>query len=62
MMNPKFNIGETVYHSTPNSDSAIVIEVIYSYLLDRHSYVVSTGFGIEFECMEHELTDEKSLF
>jgi hypothetical protein len=62
MEHPKFNIGDTVYHNTPNSDEALVIEVIYSYLRNTHAYIVSTGFGVEYECAEHELTDEKTLF
>ena len=62
MTRPKFNIGEKVYHNTPDSDEAIVVDILYSHLLDKTTYIVSTGFGAEFECMGHELTDEKLLF
>ena len=55
----KFNINDEVYHKTPDSEKAIVLDVIYSKLMRKYTYVVSTGWGQEYECEEFELTDEK---
>jgi hypothetical protein len=59
MKRPKFNIGDEVYHVTPESDKGIVIEVNYSYAFDANTYLVSLGFGVQHECAEHELSEDK---
>lgn len=61
MMNgtSKFKIGDKVYHKTPDSERAIILDVIYSALMKKYTYVLSVGWGREFECEEFELTEEK---
>lgn len=55
----EFRIGETVYHATPDSDQGIILDVVYSQLMKKYTYIVSIGWGREFECEEFELTREK---
>ena len=55
----EFRIGETVYHNTPNSEAGMIVDVNYSQLNDRYTYLVAVGWGGEFVCQEHELTREK---
>ena len=57
MNKPKFHIGQEVYHITPESDKGVIIEVNYSYAFGIHTYTVATGWGVQHECAEHELTE-----
>jgi hypothetical protein len=57
MKKPRFNIGDEVYHITPESDKAIVLDINYSYAFNVNTYTVGLGFGIQHECAEHELND-----
>lgn len=57
----EFRIGETVYHTTPDSIPAVILDVVYSQLMNKFTYVVSTGWGMEFECEEFELTRNKTF-
>ena len=55
----EFRIGETVYHNTSDSVQGIILDVIHSQLMNKFTYVVSIGWGLEYECEEFELTREK---
>jgi hypothetical protein len=57
MKNPKYSIGERVYHITPESDAGVVLDAEYSLLYDRWVYRVA--FGIkdnDTDYYEHELS------
>lgn len=58
MKQPKYNIGDKVYHITPESEQGTVLEAIYSLLHNRWLYRVT--FAIrdnDYEYYEHELSD-----
>jgi hypothetical protein len=60
---PSYDIGDTVYHATPDGDSGIVIDISYS-VRNRHIlYKVSYGRRSEDEvlCYEEELSHEKTF-
>ena len=43
MKKPKFEIGERVYHITPESDLGVILDCKYSLREDAWSYIVSFG-------------------
>lgn len=60
MSNPKYNIGDRVYHITPESDSGVVLNIRYDYLTKLHEYYVT--FSAHNESLwyyEHELSQSK---
>lgn len=61
MTNNRFNIGDEVYHVTPDSDKGVVVEITYLYSVDRHVYTVATSWSTEFTCSEYELTTHKNF-
>lgn len=60
-MDNKFNIGDEVYHVTPESDKGIVVEVTYMFSVDKYAYTVATGWNTEYVCSEYELTSHKNF-
>jgi hypothetical protein len=61
MKNNKFNIGDEVYHITPESDKGVIVEVTYMFSIDRYAYTVATSWNTEYVCSEHELTEHKNF-
>jgi heat shock protein HspQ len=62
MKPPKFNIGSTVYHITPESDRGVVIDIKYSYLTNMNEYQVAFSFDKEsLWYYEHELSNNKTF-
>jgi len=59
MREPKFKIGDIVYHITPDSEPAAIVDIFYSYGGNSFSYVIAKGWSNEFVCKERELTDSK---
>lgn len=62
IQDPKFSIGDTVYHVTPESPKGIVLDVIYSFRTNLFDYVVT--FSAERESLiysEHELSNHKTF-
>lgn len=57
----KFNIGDAVYHVTPESDKGIVIEIVYMFSTRTYVYTVATSWNTEYTCQEHELTDHPNF-
>lgn len=55
----KYKIGQEVYHTTPDSPIGLITDIRFSYCNNRPAYLVSVGFGEEFICEEHELTEDK---
>jgi len=60
-MNNRFNIGDEVYHITPESDKGVIVEINYVFSTDKCLYTVATGWNTEFICSEHELTFNKTF-
>ncbi len=60
MTKPKYNIGDYVYHITPESDKGVVLDCIYSARKKEWEYLVT--FGVNQESLmyyEDELTETK---
>ncbi len=56
----KFNIGDSVYHATPDSNRGIVLDCIYSLRNKEWTYLVAFGGDMEsLVYYEEELTDTK---
>lgn len=62
MKKNKFNIGDKVYHITPESDQGVVLDCRYSIRENGWSYIVA--FGAERESLlyyEDELNQSKTF-
>ncbi|MDA3918735.1 MAG: hypothetical protein PF690_17435 [Deltaproteobacteria bacterium] len=62
MTQPKFNIGDHVFHVLPESPPGVVVEVIYRLSYGRYSYCVMFDpmtAALEYE--EFELSDSKTF-
>lgn len=59
---PKYNIGDRVFHITPESDPGVVLNIKYEYLTGLHEYLVT--FSAQSESLwyyEHELSITKTF-
>ena len=56
---PIFKIGDTVYHTTPDSEPGIITDISYSYASNMNKYLVSTSFNKSDWCNEVELSNVK---
>lgn len=62
MKEPKYSIGDKVYHITPESDCGIVLDASFSMLNNRWMYLIS--FGIkdnDYWYHEHEISTTKTF-
>lgn len=59
--NPKFSIGDKVYHVTPDSPQGVVYDVLYSYRYNHYTYVITWAIGENTENVEDMLSSNKSL-
>ncbi|MPM33065.1 hypothetical protein SDC9_79632 [bioreactor metagenome] len=62
MTNPKFQIGEKVYHITPESDQGVVLDCTFSMRKGYWLYLVT--FGPEKDSMDYyedELSTSKTF-
>ena len=50
---PKFEIGQYVYHKTPDSDMGIVLDIFYSVFTGAITSVD------QMDCIEYELCEDK---
>lgn len=58
MTKNKFNIGDKVYHITPESEQGTVLEATYSLLNDKWQYRVTFGIkDSDYDYYEHELSN-----
>ena len=57
----KYDIGQFIYHNTPESDKGLIVDITYCLLTRLVSYKVAFGRRGEDEvwCYEHELTEGK---
>jgi len=61
MRRPKYNIGDKVYHVTPDSEQGIVVNVIYYFKTDEFVYQVAVGWSGSYYCDEKEISIEKTF-
>jgi len=62
MIQPKFSIGDKVYHVTLDSEEGVVLDASYSMLRKRWKYLVT--FGIrdnDSRYYEHELLSQRRI-
>lgn len=57
----RYNIGDEVYHVTPDSDKGVIVEITYLFSIDKYAYTVATSWNTEFICSEYELTTHKNF-
>ena len=59
MKEPKFKIGQIVYHITPESEQGVITDINYSYASGLYKYLVSISFSKSDWCNEVELSEYK---
>jgi len=59
MGEPKFKIGDKIYHITKESKEGIIVNIIYYFSTRRFEYIITTGWGEEYSCYEYELVKNK---
>ena len=57
--NPKFQIGDRIYHVTKESEQGVVIDATYSLRTANWLYIVSFAPGFEYDLYEDELSESK---
>lgn len=57
----KFEIGDRVFHKTPESDVGIILDISHHQLTNQVTYLVALGFNNEVSCLEEELSKEKVI-
>lgn len=55
----KFDLYQSVYHVTPESEKGIILSRRTYPDLNRKEYLVAVGFNNEMWCIEEELTTER---
>ena len=58
-MKNKFNIGDKVYHITPESPIGIVLDIRYYFRSDEYEYLISWGHSDSTYATEDELSVNK---
>ena len=56
----KFEIGQRVYHITPESPVGIIIDIKYT-MMHGVLYIVAYTYNDEATCYEHELSTERVI-
>jgi hypothetical protein len=56
---PKFNIGDRVYHVTRESDEGVVVDINYSMRFGMWTYSVTFRPGSEDDFYEDEISNSK---
>ena len=59
--NPKFKVGDPVYHVTRESDEGIILDIQHTFVTNEIDYLVAFGWRTEEQviCSERELCDTK---
>jgi hypothetical protein len=57
--NPKYAIGERIYHVTKESDEGVIINILYSLRFHTWVYVVTFKAGDSCELFEDEISRSK---
>jgi len=58
---PKYKIGQPIFHKTKESDEGLILDITYSHLRRQIYYVVALGFNDEVTCIEQELSETKNF-
>lgn len=58
---PKFKIGDWVYHVAPESDKGLILDIKYVYSSGKFEYLVSLGWADEKIVWEEELSANKTF-
>ena len=61
MIKNRFEIGQNIYHITPESPKGFIIDAVYSLLNNRWRYIVAFSINNETTCEEFELSENKIL-
>lgn len=56
---PKFNIADEIYHISPGSGRGIILDISYSFRIERFRYRVTFGIGMDDWYDEEELDRTK---
>lgn len=56
----KFNLGDEVFHITPESPKGYILDISYSFSKDRCIYLVTWGPSLESWCVDSELIEHKN--
>ena len=57
----KYQIGDYIYHRTPESEKGLIIDISYSVRKQEINYLVAIGFNNEVWCLEGEIQSEKQV-
>ena len=58
----EFNIGDEVYHKSPDSEKGIIVNIKHYVKSNLTTYLVATGFNNgEAECIAEELSYNKTF-
>jgi len=57
----KYNIGDRIFHNTPESDVGLIIDILYYVATDEVRYLIAIGFNNEVVALERELSNEKII-
>ena len=62
VLNTTYEIGDIVYHKLPESDPGVIVNIFYSFLTSKYSYVIALGFDkVEMTCLACELSNHKTF-
>jgi|WetSurMetagenome_2_1015567.scaffolds.fasta_scaffold1005993_1 hypothetical protein len=59
--NAKFEIGQRIYHLTPESGVGIILNISYNVRTREIQYLIALGFNKEVWAFEQELSNEKII-
>lgn len=59
--NPKFNIGDKVFHISPDSPQGVVLDIIYYFKSETFNYMISWGHDYNSTVWEEELVVERNV-
>lgn len=60
-MENKFNIGDTVYHITPDSPSGIILNIRYYFRTNEYEYFIVWSHENSSYCIEDEISINKKF-
>ena len=57
----KFNIGDVVYYNVPESEPALIIDIVYRYRTDEFEYLLGTPTDSSHWVFEDEISLERQI-
>lgn len=61
MFDAKFDIGDKVYHITPESSAGVIIDMSYKLATNELRYLIVTGWANEVWAIESEISRDKII-